>query len=107
MMKRERRSIGKSPLKNPSLSADHQAVDNLPSLSGYLEIARQKRGNSRRSGSFMKEPSSAGKSVDDASENQLRKPATQASAPEQNSSGKKESSFARMAREKRAARKGL
>ena len=94
MLKREKR---KSPMKPPADLKEKapSAAEELPSLSGYLEIARQKRSSERRSGISAKASPVP------------RKPVT-----EKTSKGastlpvERESSFARMAREKRAARKG-
>ena len=86
-LKRERRSIEKSPLKSQAQSTPDQQTN----LSGHREKARQRRSIELRSGLMHKATASHQESGEKIP----------SSAP----SNDRESSFARMAREKRAARK--
>jgi len=94
-MKREMRSMDKSPMKKPIDTAG------VPSISGYLELARQRRDGNRRS-------DISNKASPPASQEANKKiPPKPPSSLEKKESLKGESLFARLAREKRAAKKGI
>eukprot|EP00977_Amphora_coffeiformis_P000481 scaffold118_cov185-Amphora_coffeaeformis.AAC.1 len=92
-MKREMRSLEKSPMKKPVDTTEP------PSISGYLELARQRRDDNRRSAVDSK---ACPLPTQDANQKTTSVPA---SSIDKKGSVKGESLFARLAREKRAAKK--
>lgn len=97
MLKREKRSTEKSPVKQtlkPSTAST--TPDELPSLTGYLEMARKRK---MIASSPLEKQTSITSSPPPASESSTE-------PKDKRKSANGESSFSKLAREKRAARKG-